>query len=145
MVPSTYRLFSTTALLALPLLLCTGCNSSGIYPVTGKITFKEGMPPAAEVAVVRFEPVGGGDPEKVKPASGRIQPDGSYRLTTLEPDDGAFVGEYKVTFTILKTYQGRESLIDRKYTLGSSTPFTAKVEAGGSNEFDFELPLGPAR
>lgn len=130
-------------LACLAVLIFAGCNQSGIHPVSGKVTFADGPLPAAEVAIIRFEPVPGTTKEgQTKVASGRFTGDGSYRLTTLEPDDGAFVGEYKVTFTMRKEYMGKGSLIDTKYNSASTTPHTATVKAG-SNKFDFELTKAP--
>jgi hypothetical protein len=124
-------------------LAVTGCNTSGIHPVSGKVKFTDGPMPTAEVATIRFEPVQGTTKEgQFKPASGRIAPDGSYRLTTLEPDDGAFAGDYKVTFTIRKEYMGQGSLVDSKYTAASTTPLSATVKSG-KNSFDFEISKAP--
>lgn len=120
-----------------------GCSSSGVYPVSGKVTFTDGAMPQAEVATIRFEPIPGTTKEnQSKPASGRLAPDGSYKLTTLEPDDGAFVGEYKVVFTIRKEYMGTGTLVDPKFTSAETTPHSAKVKAG-SNKFDFEVTRSP--
>jgi hypothetical protein len=124
-------------------LTLAGCNTSGIYPVSGKVTFTDGPMPEAEVAIIRFEPIEGTTKEgQTKPASGRIGPDGTYQLTTLNPDDGAFVGEYKVVFTIRKEYMGQGTLVDPKFTSASTTPHTAKVKAG-RNRFDFEVTRAP--
>ena len=69
----------------------TGC-SSGIYPVEGQIVWKDGAP-AKELhgGFVIFDL-----PEKQTSARGTIKEDGSFKLTTKRPDDGAFPGEYKV-------------------------------------------------
>lgn len=125
-------------------LLLTGCGPPGLQPIHGKVTFAGGMPPQSEIAVIRFEPVEGSTlPEQFKVASGTINPDGSYKLTTLDPDDGAYVGEYKVCFTIHKTYRGQESQIEPEFTKAATTPFTVKVERGGKRNFDFELKKAP--
>jgi hypothetical protein len=124
-------------------LLLTGCGPPGMQRVSGTVTFAGGMPPQSEIAVVRFEPVAGSThPDQFKVASGTINPDGSYKLTTLDPDDGAYIGEYKVTFTIHKTYRGQESQIEPQFTKAATTPFTVKVD-GGKSKFDFELTKSP--
>ncbi|WP_425614471.1 hypothetical protein NA78x_004340 [Anatilimnocola sp. NA78] len=132
-------------LLMMVVVAVTGCNPKGVNPVRGKISFAGGQRPAAEIAVIRFEPVH--DPNAAegtfKAASGDIQPDGTYRLTTFDPNDGALAGEYKVVFTVLKTYMGRESLVDKKFTTAATTPFTASVKSG-SNSFDFDLAAPPS-
>ena len=76
---------------------------------------------------------------QTKGASGRIGADGSYRLTTLNTDDGAFAGTYKVVFTIRKQYAGNDTLVDQKFTSARTTPFEAQVTAGGENRFNFEI------
>lgn len=118
-----------------------GCGGApGLQPVTGKVTFPDGQIPQGEVAVVRFEPIEGTQAEgQSKAGSGNIQPDGTFKLMTIQKDDGAFVGEYKVCFTFLKTYVGRESQVDAKYTTQKTTPHTAKVTQGGKNHFEFEV------
>lgn len=135
-----YRILFLASLTIVPFV---GCNSSGINPVSGKVTFTDGPMPAVEIATIRFEPIEGKTkPEQFKVASGKIAPDGTYRLTTLEPDDGAYAGEYKVTFTIRKEYMGKASLVDTKFTTASTTPHAATVKSG-SNKFDFELTKAP--
>ena len=122
-----------------------GCDSSpNIYPVTGKIEFPGGQVPKGEIAVVRFEPVAVGG-EGVRGASGDIQPDGTFELTTLDPGDGAYPGEYKVALTVVKTYIGQEPLVDRKYNTVQTTPFSATVEKGGDNHFEFKVEGNPPK
>jgi hypothetical protein len=129
------------------LTILAGCGGSpGLYPVHGKITSANGPLPKGEVAIIRFEPIAGTTAEgQTKAASGDIQPDGTYQLTTLDRNDGAFVGDYKVTFTINKTYLGQESLIDPKFTRTATTPHTAKVTSDGDNQFDFEIAKAPGK
>lgn len=136
-------MYARLLITSLAAVVLTGCNTSGVYPVSGKVTFTDGPMPQAEVATIRFEPVAGTTKEnQSKPASGRIAPDGSYQLTTLEPDDGAYVGDYKVVFTIRKEYMGQGTLVDPKFTSASTTPLSATVKAG-SNKFDFEVTRAP--
>ena len=124
-------------------ILCAGCNASGVYPVSGTVKFTDGPMPMSEVATIRFEPIEGTTKkDQAKVASGRIAADGSYKLTTLEPDDGAYRGEYKVTFIMRKEYMGTGSLVDPKFTSAATTPHSAKVTSG-SNKFDFELTRAP--
>jgi hypothetical protein len=130
--------------MVLSLLLCVaGCGGGipGLQRVTGKITVPGGgPPPKGEISVVRFEPVAGTQAEgQAKGASGDIQPDGTFTLTTVQKNDGAFVGEYKVCFTILKAYPNGPSLVDPKFASAGTTPHTAKVTKGGKNYFEFEV------
>lgn len=127
-------------LLAIVVALSAGCNPKGVHPVSGKVSFAGGQMPVAEIAVIRFEPMNTESSAEgtVKAASGQINPDGTYQLTTLDPNDGAFAGEYKVVFSVFKTYMGQESLVDKKFTSASTSPFSAIVKSG-KNTFDFDL------
>jgi hypothetical protein len=84
--------------LALALLsTSTGCNSSDyeLAPVTGTISV-DGRP--LGVGKVMFAPVARSDAiEPGKPAIGRLQPDGTFELSTYQPGDGAVVGPHWVT------------------------------------------------
>jgi len=67
------------------------CNSKDQpIPIKGTVML-DGKPVAG--AAVRFTPGQGGG----RPAFGATQEDGSYRLTTVQPEDGALPGEYIVT------------------------------------------------
>ncbi len=75
------------------LVAVAGCGEKN--PPTGKVTGKvtlDGKP--VEGAVVTFTPEGGGNP-----AVGRTKADGTFSLTTFEPDDGALLGPHKITVT----------------------------------------------
>jgi hypothetical protein len=114
-------------------IFLSGCGS-GIYPVEGQIVWQDGSP-AKELArgFVIFDL-----PEKQTSARGTIQADGSFRLTTKKPDDGALPGDYKV----LVIEVGRKALggpdasaiapgaMDSKYSDPSTTDLHATVAAG---------------
>lgn len=76
-------------------VLCAGVGCGGpeglkgLVPVTGTVTY-QGAP--VEGANVAFAPDGDG-----KAASGRTDADGKFKLTTLNPGDGAMPGKYKVS------------------------------------------------
>ncbi len=86
------RLLSATALLLS--ILCQGCDTSPTIspslpvPVKGKITHR-GKP--LTQGEITFEPTDGG-----REAHGKIQPDGSFELTTFQEGDGALVGVHRV-------------------------------------------------
>jgi hypothetical protein len=73
-------------------LAAAGCGSK-LHQVEGKIKFKDGSPidPLVGGQVV-FEPVDGA----TTAARGDIQTDGSFRLGTDKPGNGAPPGKYKV-------------------------------------------------
>jgi hypothetical protein len=77
-------------LVALLGVVLIGCGGRGTTRVRGVITL-EGTPVAG--ATVLFMPDGqdGG-----KPASGFTSSDGTFRLMTYKPDDGALPGKYRV-------------------------------------------------
>ncbi len=66
-----------------------GAGQHPTSPVSGKVTLN-GAP--VDGATVTFVRDGGG-----KPAVGKTDASGSYKLTTYSKDDGAIVGSYKVT------------------------------------------------
>ena len=76
---------------------CSGCGANGagtlpqLLPVKGKVTFK-GQP--LTVGTVRFEPDDYG-----RPATGKLQSDGTFVLSTLKDADGVVPGHHRVTIT----------------------------------------------
>src|SRR5271165_2392317 len=77
--------------------LCSGCGAQGsgtlapLLQVKGKIFFK-GQP--LTTGTVRFEPDDFG-----RPASGKLQSDGTFVLTTLKEGDGVVAGHHRVSIT----------------------------------------------
>lgn len=78
-------------------------------------------------------------------AMGRIQPDGTFKLTTLDEGDGARVGTHKVAIAV---YEGEATgpegdhgklLIPQRYTSPTSSDLTIEVTADGPNEPVLEL------
>src|SRR5262245_11925796 len=79
-----------TAAAALGVAALAGCSDNlPVAPVHGVVTYK-GKP--VTTGLVMFVPTAGGPG-----ASGKIGRDGSYRLTTYKPDDGAVPGTHTVT------------------------------------------------
>jgi hypothetical protein len=94
-----YNSFITcfVVLLGTVFLLVTGCQKSGLdglYPVKGKIT-SNGEP--LEGISITLSPVSKASDKR--PASALSDKNGNFSLTTLKPNDGAFPGEYKVSFS----------------------------------------------
>jgi hypothetical protein len=72
--------------------LAFGCGPSEpptppTVPVRGKVTY-QGQP--VPKGTVTYQPTSG------RPASGEIQPDGTYQLSTFGSKDGAVAGTYKI-------------------------------------------------
>ena len=128
--------FSLLALGALFLVPCWGCGASGgggavasLVPVKGKVTYK-GRP--LTNGVIRFAPDGYG-----RPATGRLQSDGSYTLGTNKEGDGVVAGAHLVTVGGFdKTLANDRTL--KKYGTSRSSGFTAEVDAEHT-EFNFDL------
>lgn len=138
LAPATLNCFPAVGL-CLVALTC-GCSSSETpRPVKGTVKFADGSVPQGEVAMIRFDPVSSDKSSKQQPASGAIQPDGSYSLTTIHPDDGAIPGRYKVVLAIFKKHDRPESPVPAKYHRPGTTPLEATVEASGANVFDFTI------
>jgi hypothetical protein len=114
--------------------VAAGCSGSGVYPVEGQVTWKNGEP-AKELAgsLVFFE-----QSEKKTNSQGSIQADGSFQLTTNKPDDGAPAGEH----TVLIIEVGRKSLggpdstaiapskIDTRYATPATSDLRATINRG---------------
>ncbi len=135
-------------------LIPAGCdNGPNVAPVHGKITV--GGKPLTEGNIV-FMPSNG------RMAHGKIQPDGSYRLTTFESNDGALIGDHSVTIEAvvvesnaaeLKTLEEEISnenqprrlivkethLVPEKYADPLSSELKATVKDQDDNEFNFDL------
>ena len=121
-----------------------GCGDGGpqIVPVTGVVTYKD--KPIAKINVM-FVPSDG----KGRIAEGTSDENGRFSLQTVEPGDGAMVGDYKVSFKyvsdIIPDMPGfaggvkpEPSPIPLKYSDENRSGFTATVEAS-NNEFKFDL------
>jgi hypothetical protein len=143
------------ALMAGLLVVTVGCSEDdgvGVrYPVSGTITYKGEPVPRG---TVNFLPEAG---TEIRPASGEIQPDGSYKLTTQTPGDGAMAGKYKVAISAMEVNEAdyksktggtadqvavakasRKSLIPVKYSGTMTSGLSAEVSSS-QRTFDFEL------
>jgi hypothetical protein len=80
------------------------------------------------MASITFQPTSVGTDSKG--ASGSINPDGTFSLTTINPGDGAQPGDYVVNVNVFKGYPDRKSLVANK-------PLKATVTEDGENHFDF--------
>ena len=138
------------------LLWVSGCGPKRprTAPVSGKVTIGSG--PVTQGKIVFY-------PEQGRSAIGTIAADGSYRLTTFEPDDGAVLGRHVVTIQATnisgsampgsfeeELSQGMsgnpasapatiEWIVPEKYSRRETTTLEAEV-GRKSNTFDFNLP-----
>lgn len=79
-------------LLALTGLVGCGSDSPHVVPVKGKISY-QGKPLTSGTVMLVPESSGYG-------ATGQIQPDGTFTLTSFKQNDGAAPGKYKVTVEV---------------------------------------------
>jgi len=135
--------------LCLGLMALSGCRESGNASVHGMVKYQgEPLP----TGTIRFFPDAGG-----RPAVGQIQPDGSYRLGTKVPGDGAAPGAYSIAIEAIKTTavgdapksleeeiargpsrSKVEYLLPPKYGSKQTSELQKTVESG-DNEINFDL------
>ncbi len=90
-----------TSLLMLLLLALPGCgrNLPQTVPVSGRVTFAGGPPPAP--GIVNFQPLESADGLPLRPGSGRFGADGHFEVTSFDGHRGLVPGRYRVTITCL--------------------------------------------
>ena len=97
MAAPAVRLRLGVALLSLTTMLGACCSRPDgrlkVYPVRGQV-FVNGKPAAG--ATVFLHPLGQWDTPAMKP-NGKVEADGSFRLSTYVSGDGAPAGDYAVT------------------------------------------------
>lgn len=146
------------------LLFIAGCGGGAarpeIAPVSGRVTYK-GQP--VEGAKVTFRTEG-----SPRVGTGITNANGEYELTTFDTNDGAVVGEHRVTIAkfeqevdsaesegydpenpgatysqqMMSAASGKdklESQLPAKYADPATTPLTRTVVAGEDNVFNFEI------
>ena len=137
------------SLLLLFVLVCAACLAGceqrpATAQVHGKVLYTDGSVPKGGVRVVRFEPADDSMAEVRKAATGQIQSDGSFEMSTRVPGDGVFHGKYAVTFAVWKGPRDPTSLVDEKYTQSATTPYHVTVE-DDIDDLKFEIePIAAA-
>jgi hypothetical protein len=146
------HLFSHWVALATTIVFVAGCGSSSeldMVPIRGEVTFN-GQP--LTVGSVIYMPVGATG----RQATGKIQPDGSFQLTTREANDGALAGEYKIVVHAVKApweeapsreemeKRGRRpvvmtSLVPERYANPETSGLRDNVDSSHSGFAKFEL------
>lgn len=140
--------FATTSVaVGLFVFACVlGCDANGptTYSVEGKVIFRDRSP--VELGVIEFRLVN--DSEQRITARGKIEADGSFRLSTFSTNDGALPGVHQVVVQqlvisegiILKDHKhGRR--VPKKYADYATTDLTATVEPIESNHLEVVLDL----
>ncbi len=121
----------------------TGCGGSGNPPtakVSGVVTYKSA--PVGE-AIVTFMPTTG------RPATGQTDASGKYTLSTFGTNDGAVIGDHKVSITpyqpdvaMPETPEEAEAAPKLPFPARYANPDSSNLKAtvkSGSNEANFEL------
>jgi hypothetical protein len=130
------------ALFLLPLIGC-GEKRLTVVPVEGKV-LHQGK--SLEFGCVMFQPQHG------PPATGIIQPDGTFHLSTYAPGDGAVLGSHTIRITCYESQKSKESrppgdeedrppvhsYIPEKYTLYATSGLNAEIKES-NQPFVFEL------
>jgi hypothetical protein len=123
--------------------LLSGCADAGdqdTATVHGKVTYR-GKP--LPLGMVMFTPDNMGPT-----ASGAINTDGTYTLSTYSTGDGAVIGTHKVAVIAKEEQTNFEAnaaptdgkrLIPDKYFLEVTSGLTAEVKPGEENEINFNL------
>ncbi|MCC7475299.1 MAG: lipoprotein [Pirellulales bacterium] len=89
---------SLSVILAFAVVVVAGCGPKGplTIPVRGEVWYQGAALQNVPQGLVRYVPK---SPDVGRQASGRIQPDGSFRLTTFQEGDGVVPGEYNISVT----------------------------------------------
>src|SRR5262245_33401437 len=89
------RVLLACFVLAIPAMV--GCGRSGpeMVPIRGEVLYKGAPLLNVTQGIVRYSPKQSGTP--AREATGRIQPDGTFELTTFKKADGVVVGDYTIT------------------------------------------------
>jgi hypothetical protein len=108
------------------ILCCVGCGSASEKPVPagGKVTLK-GKP--VEGAMVTFTNKKGG-----RSATGKTEADGSFKLSSINTNDGAVPGEFLVTISKQEAKGGGSADIDISKGYGENYGKMMGAAAGGS-------------
>lgn len=139
-LPQPIRNGVAFALMAL--VLTAGCNTAGLYPVTGKVVDDAGNPiPGLEQSnYVMFAQV----PSGTSSSMGEIAADGSFTVFTNKPGDGVPPGEYHVYLPRkhLDPERAAPQVIAGKFEQLEHSGWTKTVEKKRNH---FELQVTPAR
>ena len=132
------RLSSGWFVLVAVVVVSWGCSSKEpTYPVKGKVVYQDDGSPAASGVSIVFEST----KEPYPRATGEIQPDGSFVLSTDRPDNGAIQGPHRISITTIATDGTGTDLsvqmskkIDPKYFEFRTSGLTADIKPNDTND-----------
>jgi hypothetical protein len=128
---------------ALVICILAGCGKGGLatYPVEGRVSFPDGKP--LHGGTVEFQPVG---EQKGKiSARGRIQPDGTYQMSTFAEADGTIEGKHRVLVMSplppghLDPAFPPRPIINPRFQRYDTSMLEYTVKSDGSNKFDITV------
>ena len=149
----SYHAIALAALVAILATVGCGKDAGGsLAKVSGTVTVDNVPTPGLTVT---FYPKGQG-----RTAQGVTDAAGKYTLTTLQPNDGAIVGEHEVSITMpiaggasgpppmpgTREYDAAKAKTEPfhpKYKVQTTSTLTATVEAGKANDIPFNLDKAP--
>jgi hypothetical protein len=124
-----------TAARALPaclILFAAGCGGAArppVYSVDGTLTYTDGTPVPGGASVTFHTESGG----KAYQARGAVGPDGRFRLTTFDADDGAVAGEHKVSVAAIPGGEERPApTVPPQYASTETSGLTVTVQSGSN-------------
>ncbi|WP_425398652.1 hypothetical protein [Aeoliella sp.] len=131
--------------LLLALAASSGCNDRPELGTVAGSVMLDGKP--LKFGKVMFQHVEGG-----QPATGEIQPDGSFVLSTFRPEDGAIVGAHRIRVVCYTSQDPArraaegpagdalgELLIPESYSSLGASGLSAEVPPEGLSEFKIDL------
>lgn len=135
------------AILAGGFLLSVGCGGNGLpmTPVSGKVTFDGGPPPAA--GRITFTPSEITDDLPRRPGLGRFGTDGEFVVTSFREGDGLVPGTYEVKVSCLSGLPDvtkRDATAALSYVAPGFQPEPVIVTRGRAVEVAFDVPRNPA-
>jgi hypothetical protein len=145
------HLLSLAAGLGLVLQLNSGCTRDANMPKLGKVrgtVSYQGKP--LDGGRIVFTPVAGKGGETGQNATGVIESDGTYEMTTFSTGDGAILGQHIVTVVVQQgempkpdahsqiKYALPKNVTPSKYASPDKSPLRCTVDEGGT-KFDIEL------
>jgi hypothetical protein len=135
-VISSVRRLVISAVALAGLAGASGCGSD-FNPVTGRVTFPDGTP--LEEGIVICEMKQG---DKTVMARGNLERDGSFKLGTLQPGDGAAPGKYQVLVVPRALTDAEKAtippLIDSKFERFETSGLELEVKEG-KNELNISV------
>lgn len=125
-------------------LLSTGCGSEQLptIPVSGKVTFDGGPPPAA--GSVQFLPLQPAQGMPRRPGTGSFDLSGEFVAASFNDRDGLVPGTYRVVVQCWRQPPGSEGEPGVSYIADGHTlpDLTLRADDGVPPELQYDVPLG---